>query len=182
MTTDPTTAPAPLPQARPLVYVDVDGVLQPDRPGPGYQPHRYNGPGPDGSPVTGTVWLHPQHGAWLAELAAAGTNLVWATSWRHLANSFVAPHLGLPGTWPVLDIAATGVAFGYSVKRGPVLEHAGTRPFAWLDDDFGPRDPQWATHRTRHEAPTLLVPVDPYHGLTRQHVDTVLAWLATLTP
>lgn len=69
---------------RPLAFVDVDGVLNPDgsrQEALGYRPHRFEGIGPDGQPAGGMVWLHPDHGAWLAELEAAGVQPVWATGW-----------------------------------------------------------------------------------------------------
>jgi len=61
--------------SRPVVVLDVDGVLalDPDAiPGShaavrklGYRAHEFDGRGPDGSPARGTVWLKPEHGAWL---------------------------------------------------------------------------------------------------------------------
>ncbi|HZN75105.1 MAG TPA: hypothetical protein VFC00_26015, partial [Micromonosporaceae bacterium] len=78
----------------------------------GYRKHLYVGPGPDGVHVTGTVWLHRRHGVWLRRLAARGAELLWCTSWRHLAPQWIAPRLALPSTWPVIDIAGSGVRWG----------------------------------------------------------------------
>jgi hypothetical protein len=165
-----------------VVAVDVDGVLNPDDPGRaaalGYQPHRYTGPGPDEGQVTGTVWLHPDHGRWLRELAGHGAELVWCTGWRHLAPTVIAPRLGLPATWPVIDITATGVRWGHQLKLGPLYAWTANRAVAVLDDEFSGKDLHTAEDRTADGIPTLLVPIDRYHGLRRSDIDTVLTWLA----
>lgn len=125
---------------RPVIAVDVDGVLTPHdvrrAEDLGYRPHRYDGPAPDGSPATGTVWLQPDHGAWLRELAAHA-DLVWCTSWQHLAATWVGPRLGLPDL-PVIDVADfAGVRFGHQGKLGPLYAWTADRPVVVLDDEFG---------------------------------------------
>jgi hypothetical protein len=52
---------------------------------------------------------------------------------------------------------------------------------AWLDDEFGGRDRDWATERAAAGCPTLLVQVTPRLGLTRGDVDTVHRWLDQVT-
>ena len=184
--TAPTGAAATaLPAAlRPVVAVDVDGVLNPDNPSDaeplGYRPHRYDGPGPDGRPATGTVWLHPDHGAWLAELADASAELVWCTSRRTLAATWIATRLGLPTDLTVVDFTAAGVRWGHQAKLLDLYQAVGDRPVAVLDDEFGGKDPLHACDRSRAGAPTLLVPVNPGTGLRRADIDTVLAWLRHL--
>ncbi|MEV0133670.1 HAD domain-containing protein [Dactylosporangium sp. NPDC050688] len=178
---DAATPPAAL---RPVVAVDVDGVLNPDDPADaaslGYQPHHYTGPGPDGQHTEGTVWLHPVHGTWLAELATAGAELVWCTSWRNLAATWIAARLGLPTNLAAIDITAAGVRWGHQAKLFDLYRAVGNRPVAVLDDAFGGKDPDHAHHRTRSGAPTLLVPVNPRTGLRRADIDAVRAWLHRL--
>ena len=184
--TGASTPPPPLTGQAPVVAVDVDGVLNPTYPGHaaalGYQPHAYRGPGPDGHPVAGTVWLHPEHGRWLAQLATAGAQLLWCTSWRQLAATWIAPRLGLPDGLPVLDVTVSGVAWGHQAKLFDLYQAVGDRPVAVLDDTFGGKDAAHAESRTHTGRPTLLVPVNPITGLRRTDVDTVLAWLARLQP
>jgi hypothetical protein len=174
-------ATAPPAALRPVVAVDVDGVLNPNNPVDaeplGYRPHRYHGPGPDGRPATGTVWLHPDHGVWLAELAAAGAELVWCTSWRTLAATWIAPRLGLPTDLAVIDVTAAGVHWGHQAKLFDLYQAVGDRPVAVLDDEFGGKDADHALYRSRAGAPTLIVPVNPGTGLCRADIDTVRAWL-----
>lgn len=167
----------------PIVAVDVDGVLNPADPHLaarlGYRPHRYDGPDPSGRPVTGTVWLQPDHGAWLRELAAHAQP-VWCTSWNQLASTWIAPRLGLSSTWPHVPIRAGGIRFGHQSKLADLYTWAGRRPLAVLDDESGGKDPYTARRRTADGAPTLLHPVDPGPGLCRADVDAVLAFLSHL--
>ena len=58
-----------------------------------------------------------------------------------------------------------------------VIDYAGHRPLAWLDDMVTTPMRTWATTRP---APTLLIEVDPAAGLTRDLVDRLLAWAAAL--
>lgn len=173
----------------PVVAVDVDGVLaiDPALVGSeeavrdlGYRPHLFDGPGPDGEPARGTVWLNSGHGPWLAELAEAGAELVWATSWGIRAADWIAPRLGLATDWPVLSVPAHGIRFGRSPKHAAVADWARGRPLAWLDDVYGGKDLNWAEdRRDDDELPTLLHSIDPTRGLQRADIEAVLAWMRT---
>lgn len=177
-----TVPPEPRPATAPFVFVDVDGVLNPAGANPrtrGYRPHPFAHTGSGGSVTGAVVWLHPDHGAWLAELETAGARLVWATSWNHLANTWIAPRPGLPGTWPVVDLHGRGgVRWGHALKLDPIAAYACDTPFVLLDDQIGGKDHDWAAQRTSRGAPTLLAAVDPHAGLTRATIDRVLGWLA----
>jgi hypothetical protein len=57
------------------------------------------------------------------------------TSWDQLANTWIAPRLGLPGTWPVVDLQGrNGVRWGHALKLDPINRYAGDAPFLLLDD------------------------------------------------
>ncbi|MEU6022591.1 HAD domain-containing protein [Micromonospora sp. NPDC047134] len=167
-------------QARPVVAIDVDGVLNPDHPPTarrlGYHPHHYHGPDPHGRQVSGVLWLHPDHGTWLRELAHHA-DLVWCTSWGPIAATWIAPRLNLPTDLPLIDTPHSGVRFGRQLKLAALYHAIGTRPVAVLDDEFGGRDLADATERTDSGSATLLVPVDSVTGLQRHHIDEVLRWL-----
>lgn len=170
---------------RPLVLVDVDGVLNPDARldshhliEAGYAIHEYDGPGPDDARVQGKVWLNPAHGQWLGGLAERGAELAWATAWGRHAAEWIAPRLSLPADMRVVDVGSRGgVKFGRSPKTSHIRRWAGARPFAWLDDEIGGRDYAWAEERTAGGINTLLVHVTPHIGLTRADVDEVHQWL-----
>jgi hypothetical protein len=174
----------PTPQPRPLLLLDVDGPLNPyaakaQRRPPGYTTHRllpgdwvarHAALGERAEPLR--VWLNPDHGA---ALLALPYELVWATTWMHDANTLIAPRLGLPGLpvieWPRMfhdDVD------GIHWKTRHVVDWAAGRPFAWVDDEFGERDPGWV--REHHAGPALLHHVDPRVGLTDRDFDVLKDW------
>lgn len=141
---------------RPLLLVDVDGVLLPF-------PERR--PGFDGMAIEGAPHgFCARHGAWLRELAA-DFDLAWCTMWGARANQDICPRLQLPAL-PVVDLWDPGC--GLDRWKLPGVERfAGDRPLAWVDDAFDAPTRAWGRRR---EAPTLLVGVRPLIGLARRHV------------
>ncbi|MFJ4680531.1 hypothetical protein [Kitasatospora sp. NPDC088783] len=159
---------------RPLLYLDVDGPLNPDcaRPPAGYEVHRMlpqawldQHPGKPRVYVKPLkVRLNPAHGAALRRLAGV-FDLVWATTWEDEANTFISPVLGL-GELPVVPwppAARRTGAGGVFWKTQPLLEHAAHRPFAWVDDDVTDADSAFVA--ARHGAPALLLRIDAARGL-----------------
>lgn len=162
---------------RPAILVDVDGPLNPYAAKPtrrpaGYTTHRIR---PAGFPRPLRVWLDPSHGPWLLSLAeAADADLVWATTWEHEANEFIAPRLGLPSLeWIDFDGRGSDHRDGRHGKVSAITAWAGERRIAWLDDEFQRADPAWAAARPG----TLLVPVDAREGIGIEHLERVLAFL-----
>jgi hypothetical protein len=190
---DPLTAPEPgVPTAppRPLLFLDVDGPLNPfaapgTRRPPGYTTHRMRPAGwlavnPQGRsrlrhyirPLR--VRLNPQHGP---ELLRLPFDLVWATTWEREANSHIGPRIGLPElpvvAWP--RAATPGAAAPETgVVRPPdgprlywktrhLADYAAGRPFAWVDDHISTADVRWCAEE--YPAPTLLLPIDARSGL-----------------
>lgn len=82
---------------RPLLLLDIDGVLSPTGRS---VPHPHARHATDDHDVV----IHPNHGAWLATLSAT-FDLVWATTWGERANAVYAPLLGLPPA-PVMPLGA----------------------------------------------------------------------------
>ncbi|RKE22852.1 HAD domain-containing protein [Streptomyces sp. TLI_171] len=156
---------------KPLLYLDVDGVLNPVFPHPddGFDPHTLLGY---------SVLLSPRHGEWLRELAAH-YELVWATTWEEQANAHIAPLLGLPELPVVVfsgyvpqpgDPRVPLMELFSAHKWAPILRHAQGRPFAWVDDCIPPR----LVRRSVLRADRVLLRIDPAHGLRREHVDRLL--------
>jgi hypothetical protein len=143
---------------RPLLLVDVDGVLCPSFVGdplPGYE--RFDIGAVD-------VWLSKQHGDWLNHLAT-WFDLVWATTWEQDAADILAPALGLPLDMPVIEF--TSESANRTWKLTDIEEFVEDRPFAWIDDVIGPDAELWAEMR---DFPTLFVHTDPTVGMTQADV------------
>ena len=154
--------------SRPLLLLDVDGVLN------------ILGAG-DGSPTEcfGASGHLIRHRTDLPELLArlrARFELVWATAWEQRANTGIAPRLGLPEL-PVICFSQHPGRALPTWKLPAVISHVGRRAFAWVDDVLGLDAHRWAAARRE---PTLLLDVDPATGLTPGHVNTLLAFAGAL--
>ncbi|MET9229547.1 HAD domain-containing protein [Lentzea sp. NPDC003310] len=143
--------------ARPILFLDVDGPLLPF------------GDGVPGTP--GLASLDPAHGEWLRALPC---ELIWATTWMDEANEHIAPLLGLPplpvATWPDDEEPEHGLHW----KTRGLVALAGTRSFAWVDDEIGERDRAWVAE---HHGHALLRRIDPRHGLTDADYLELDGWL-----
>lgn len=176
--------------ARPILFLDVDGPLnpyaaKPTRRPPGYVTHRMRPASwvasrPHGRlrPAQYTrplrVRLNPAHGPALLGLPV---ELVWATTWQHEANEWIAPAIGLPElpvvAWPP-GAAHEQQPDGLFWKTRSLAEYAAGRPFAWVDDQLTAADWHWCAER--HPAATLLLPIDPSRGLTGGDFAAITRW------
>ncbi|MCX4090931.1 HAD domain-containing protein [Nocardia sp. alder85J] len=168
---------------RAAILLDVDGVLNPlhtGKPSPTHISHLLRPKIFPGLPAAVVhVWLDPDHGRQLRELAeATGAELVWATAWEHEAARLVAPILGLPSMAAItFGVHGTHRQDGHHGKTVAVTRWAGDRPICWFDDDFVAADHDWAARRTADGAPTLLIPVEPDIGLRAEHPARARAFL-----
>jgi hypothetical protein len=141
---------------KPLLYLDVDGVLNPvcPRPAAEFTTHRIHG---------SAVLVSARHGRWLRELSTV-YQLVWASTWEAQANLCIAPLLGLPAL-PFVPVGRHPAG-----DWAPIVRHAAGRPFAWVDDLI----PDAVRLSCAARADRLVLPVDPGQGLRRPHVDRLL--------
>jgi hypothetical protein len=161
---------------RPLLFLDVDGVLLPFGAGPddlpgGYRDHAGSADVPH--PLLGR--LDPGLGP---RLVALGCELVWASTWGADANDVLAPWLGLPALRCVALDDDAPVVGGLHWKTATLLSFAGTQPFAWLDDEVTALDAEHV--RLGHGAPALVRRVDHRFGVTDADLDAVAAWRVAL--
>lgn len=159
---------------RPLLLIDVDGVLNPfsAREVPeGYTDHKIIPAGWIDKPLT--VRLNPDHGPMLLDFAErTGFELAWATTWESDANTLIAPHIGLPE----LPVIGFNHFYKSNWKFGAVQEYAKDRPLAWLDDDFLIFSREHREFLRSRRVPTHTHVVMPSVGLLRTDLDQIEQW------
>lgn len=154
---------------RPLLLVDVDGVLA---------LFNLRGDPPAGMwhMIEGfPYYLSTATAALLHELAEH-YDLVWCTGWEHRANDHLPRLLGVPGPLPVITFARNPGRANAHWKLDEIAAYAADRPLAWIDDALDDQCHSWASTRAAAGSPTLLVQTEPHQGMHREHVDTLIAF------
>ncbi len=119
------------------------------------------------------VTIARQLPARLLRLSAA-FQVVWSTSWGRKANLHIAPLVGLPATLPVIEFDRFPRAKPGETRKLPGLQAwLKAAPAAIVDDEVGQDLLDWAARRT---VPTLVVEIDPRHGILDVHVERLLAF------
>ena len=145
-----------LSSTKPLLFVDVDGVLS------------LWGWGMDGWPNDG-AW-HQIDGVTHFLSARAARNLlalctmfdpVWCSGWEEKADEYLPHMLGLP-RFPHLSFQRNPGRGLAHWKLDAIESYAENRSLAWIDDAFNEACFEWAQRRS---APTLLVATQPATGL-----------------
>lgn len=167
----PSPAKLPATTHKPLLLVDVDGVISlwgfalDERPAGTFR--MVDGIG---------HFLSAEAGEHLRALGDA-FELVWCTGWEERANDHLVEALELPGSLPYLSFDEMPQTRAHW-KLGAIGAHVGEeRPVAWIDDAHDEACAAWARARP---GPTLLLTTHPAHGLTAAHAAELDAWAATL--
>jgi len=160
---------------RPLILVDVDGVLNVAASAKvrkrlvyhdGWVQRKVDAGG-----LTFRLCVNPVFGGWLRKLAAdTGAELAWGTTWEEYANPYVGPLVGLPPLpyAPVRDGAH---------KADGIVPWTQGRPFVWFDDE---PDAVKVTARLAGAQAHLVVAVNESVGLTEDHIAQAREWLLAL--
>lgn len=169
-----------LPTDRPLLAIDVDGVLNvlaSRKNRRKYDVHHV------ADPINGyvyTIMFKPGLAKWLDELTNHFVP-VWCTMWDDLANAELTEKLGLPYL-PVIPCTDTwehsntihGRIVHHKVPR--IISHVGDRAVAWIDDEIESGDTMWADERTAAGFPTLAMKIKANEGLQQHNVDKLITW------
>lgn len=154
-------------RTRPVLFVDVDGVISLF----GFPP----GDRPDGrfEIVDGIAhYLSATAGEHLRRLSEV-FEPVWCTGWEEKANEYLPLALGLGEPYPYLTFSRDVGRTHAHWKLDAIEAYAGSRPLAWIDDAHDDDCRAWATVRS---SATLLVTTEPHAGLTDADVEQLLAW------
>lgn len=165
----------PSPDQRPLLLIDIDGVLNREVSNSvgkklGYRRARIS------DPISGwryTMHLNPSDGAALLAMRDV-FELAWCTTWRHAANGYIRTILRLPEPLPVVDVNYERDDMS---KVPAILRFAGDRPFVWLDDDVWDRDHDLLAAPDVPEH--LVIRTHPVDGMTAEHLEQARAWAAS---
>lgn len=152
---------------KPLLFVDIDGVLSLFGFDPSAVPARCSW-----HQVDGIVHLLSHDAAEHLHALDGLYEVVWCSGWKDRANDHL-PHVLRLGPYPHLT-------FGNSPghwKLAAVQQHAQDRPLAWIDDDVNDAVRDWAARRA---APTLIVETAPASGLTAAHAERLRAFAQAL--
>jgi hypothetical protein len=150
--------------SRPLVALDIDGVLNPHRVEPSHPAMAARLPGyvedditlpaskrhllylrsHGTETVTGQVLVNTAHARWIRSLLGRGVEVRWATTWEHYANEVFGPLLGLLNLPLAIEFHADvggghhhPLMYGSGAigwKSDALWNKYRARPLVWIDD------------------------------------------------
>jgi hypothetical protein len=152
-------------ERRPILFVDVDGVISLFGFKPGTPPGTFHH-------IDGIVHCIGHDAGRRLKALERRFELVWATGWEEKANEYLPLMLGLDEReLPVLTFDGRAVFGSAHWKVEAIDEYAGNRPAAWIDDNLDRHCRHWAKRR---RAPTLLLETDAAVGITDDDVERLL--------
>ena len=151
---------------RPLLLVDVDGVVSLFEPG-------VDGENCVPALVEGIPhFLSRRAGELLVQLATV-YECVWCTGWEDRAEGHLPHLLGLPRGWPHIVFTDRPEDAAHWKLRAIDAYCGRDRAVAWVDDAHDERCRAWAAARP---GPTLLVTTDPAVGLESDAAEALERW------
>jgi hypothetical protein len=156
---------------RPLLLVDIDGVISLFSFEPGARP--------EGSfhSIDGIPHFLSSNAAEHLLALAPDFELAWASGWEEKANEYLPHLLGLPEL-PHLSFERSVGRTNAHWKLDAIEAYAGERKaLAWIDDAFNEACHKWAEAR---EGSTLLVETAPASGLTEREAQMLKRWAGSL--
>lgn len=173
--------------SKPVIYLDVDGVLN----ALGSQEHAvghhawgdfklYPKVKPDSEPINHPGYDLRLSKSMVAAIAALPVDVMWLTTWRYDAVKHVAPLVDAPD-WPVIH---------WRGEKGAYLreDQAGNpRPYIWIDDFEATEANNFFWMKDLLDAskvPYLLIKPDSLQGITRDDVNEIrefIDWLQSLS-
>ena len=156
---------------KPLLLVDVDGVINALSPLPFATEQEFR------SPEGFEIRVPSGTSARLTRLEKL-FECIWASTWEHSAYPDIGQRLGVH-PWPVIEFNRP--VAGATWKLKDVRDYVAERPLAWVDDELYADARTWAKSREAQGIPTLLVHADAAAGLSEQNVITLEQWVENLS-
>lgn len=170
---------------KPLLLLDVDGVLNafPTRPGAQYSRHLIDGY---------QIHFHAELPAMVSALEEV-FEIVWFTLWNHRATPGIGPHVGLDQATHLTTSWERGweaaLTAGYTSTGIRQLMYAKTpllpelvdaqRPWVWIDDAHSVWDQEYLERAGMDPTRFRLVRTDPEVGLMWDDVEEAIAFART---
>lgn len=109
--------------------------------------------------------------------------IIWSTTWGHMANQLISPVMGLPTNLRVTGEPPLDQGFhDESWWKFPLVQkivEQEQRPFIWIDDDIPwcPEATEWAKEMNDGGIPNLMIPPVMQYGLQKNLLDLIEQWL-----
>lgn len=176
---------------KPLLLLDVDGVLNAFQPARPHTVRKLGGRTHNGVFTPYTVRFDNEI-VEMIDALAEHFEIHWATMWNHKANTEIAAALGVDHS-PVMvcnhfagwDIAKdeerltdAEIKRLWYAKTPLIPAYVADRPFAWVDDDHSGADLRYLNERLDQDF--FLCQTDAYSGLTWRDVAELITWASTL--
>lgn len=165
----------------PVWLLDVDGVINANRPGWGSAPHRRFAylPTPRGLREYKLTWA-PALIRRILQAKRAGVDVRWCTTWCEVPDELTRVlRIELPSALTPEQAADTEVNyFKLAAATAVVLEER--RPLIWTDDMALPKTPaEWAPF-LNSMVPWLMLEPRENRGLQEEHLDYIQGWVDRL--